>query len=125
MTPNNSSNSEIPLRSALLTGKSEEASCQSLEKITRSSSIASPVERREKSPSLEVENSQYLLPETSLLDSPPFEEEKIDTSEYLKEAQRLEEFLRSKTLRAQVSFLGCGPSTISYVIRLLNSGPPR
>lgn len=118
MTPNNSSNSEIPLRSALLTGKSEEASCQSLEKITRSSSIASPVERREKSPSLEVENSQYLLPETSLLDSPPFEEEKIDTSEYLKEAQRLEEFLRSKTLRAQVSFLGCGPSTISYVIRL-------
>lgn len=118
MTPNNSSNFEIPLRSALFTGKSEEVSCQSVEKLTGNSSIARSVGRREQSCSLEEKNSQYLLPETSLLDSPPFEEEKIDTSEYVKEAQRLEEFLRSKTLRAQVSFFGCGPSTISYEIRL-------
>lgn len=116
MTPNNSPNSEIPPRSALLTGKSEEVSCQSVEKLAENSSIARSVERSERSSSLEERNSLYLLPETSLLDSPPFEEEKVDISEYVKEARRLEEFLRSRTLRAQVSFFGCGPSTISYEI---------
>lgn len=118
MTQSNFSNCETPPRRAPLTGKSEEVSCQSVEKITGSSSIARSVEGSVRGSTLEERNSQYLLPETSLLDSPPFEEEKIDTSEYVKEAQRLEEFLRSKTLRAQVSFFGCGPSTISYEIRL-------
>lgn len=118
MKQNNFFNSETPRRKAPLTGKSKDGSCQSVEKVTRNFSIARSVGRREQSFSLEEKNSQYLLPETSLLDSPPFEEEKTDTSEYVKEAQRLEEFLRSKTLRAQVSFFGCGPSTISYEIRL-------
>ena len=118
MTQNNFSNSETPPGKAPLTGKSEEVSCQSVEKLTENTSIARSVGRREQSFSLEERKAQYSLPETSLLDSPPFEEEKVDISEYVKEARRLEEFLRSKTLRAQVSFFGCGPSTISYVIRL-------
>ena len=118
MKQNNFFNSETPRRKAPLTGKSEDGSCQSAEKVTGNSSIARSVSRREQGCSLEEKNSQYLLPETSLLDSPPFEEEKVDISEYVKEARRLEEFLRSKTLRAQMSFFGCGPSTISYVIRL-------
>lgn len=118
MTQNNFSNSETPAGITPLIEKSGKDSVQGLEVGARNSSIARSVGWVDGVYSSEEQAPLYLLPPTSLLDSPPCEEENIDISEYAKEAQRLEAWLKRKTINVKVSFLGSFTSTVLYEIRL-------
>lgn len=118
MTQNNFSNSETPAGITPLIEKSGKDSVQGLEVGARNSSIARSVGWVDGVYSSEEQSPLYVLPPTSLLDSPPCEEEDIDISEYAKEAQRLEAWLKRKTINVKVSFLGSFTSTVLYEIRL-------
>lgn len=124
MTQNNSSNPETPAGITPLIEKSGKGSVQGLEVGARNSSIARSVGWVDGVYSAEEQSPLYALPPTSLLDSPPCEEEDIDISEYAKEARRLEGWLKRKTIYVKVSFLGSSASTVSYEIRLPNGLDP-
>lgn len=84
MTQNNFSNSETSAGITPLIENSEENSTQSLKGTIRNSSVARSVGWVGGIYSSEDPAPLYLLPPTSLLDSPPCDEEDIDISEYAK-----------------------------------------
>ena len=94
MTQNNFFNSEIPVGTPSSIEKSERDSTQSLEGTIRNSSVARSVGWVGGIYSSEDPAPLYLLPPASLLDSLPCDEVDIDISEYAKEAQRLEAWLK-------------------------------
>lgn len=118
MTQNNFFNSEIPVGTPSSIEKSERDSTQSLEGTIRNSSVARSVGWVGGIYSSEDPAPLYLLPPASLLDSLPCDEVDIDISEYAKEAQRLEAWLKRKTINVKVSLLGTFTSTVLYEIRL-------
>ncbi len=118
MTQNNFSNSETPAGITPLIENSEGNSTQSLEGTIRNSSVARSVGWVGGIYSSEDPAPLYLLPPASLLVSPPCDEVDIDISEYAKEAQRLEAWLKRKTINVKVSLLGTFTSTVLYEIGL-------
>lgn len=84
MTQNNFSNSETSAGITPLIENSEGNSTQSLKGTIRNSSVARSVGWVGGIYSSEDPSPLYLLPPTSLLDSPPCDEEDIDISEYAK-----------------------------------------